>query len=611
MRASSFFVFIALVLGGAAASLVACGDDSTSGDGAPAEAGTSEDAALARDATSAIDSAIASSDAEAADAAADDAMLDAAIDDADAGAPDADADADAGSTGSLTVDVAGNGTGTVSIGGTPCAAFPCVVPYDSDASSLVVTAAASASSIFEGWSGDCAGTGACAPTTTQNRTVTATFSLRKIAVTVNLARVRGAGGTVSSSGNPALSCVNDVCTAEYDYGSDITITAAGANGGLFQSWAATCPDRFDAACATGALTAAYATTVTFRPAINYVFVTSDAVVPSTLGADLVSADKHCDDLARAAGLYDAPTNGATRFKALMSTSAIDAKDRLAGARGWIRPDGREFADSLSGLFANPATVFYPPSITETGSPVGSGVLAATGTAPTGVSSGDTCSDWTATGNGLAATLGAPVATGTEWLDRQRNLGCGVPWHLFCLETAYSTPVAPTAPANARIAFVTTGTIDGGAQLGPASTPGSADALCAAEKGGLPGTYLALLATTAASASSRFDLSGAPWVRPDGVLLASSNANLMAWNVLAPISQLASGAYVSSYHGVWVGSRSPDEKASSTTVDCNDWSDGTSGSKGFYMLSADSLWDGYEFFSLPTCNTKEHVYCLQQ
>ena len=75
------------------------------------------------------------------------------------------------------------------------------------------------------------------------------------------------------------------------------------------------------------------------PSVNIAFVTSTSVQISTLGGHL-GADALCAQRAEAGGL---PSN---TYVAWLSTSTVDAKTRLAGARGWVRPDGLPFADTL-------------------------------------------------------------------------------------------------------------------------------------------------------------------------------------------------------------------------------------------------------------------------
>src|SRR6185312_12728407 len=123
--------------------------------------------------------------------------------------------------------------------------------------------------------------------------------------------------------SPALTCTATRCTGTYDYGTNVTLTASPTGGALFQSWAASpCASRFSTTCATGALAANFLTSVTFRPPINYMFVSSDDTTISAAGlaGDITVADRYCDTLARSAGLYPTPTSGTAYFKALLSTS---------------------------------------------------------------------------------------------------------------------------------------------------------------------------------------------------------------------------------------------------------------------------------------------------
>ncbi len=516
----------------------------------------------------------------------------------------------------LTMTDAGNGLGSVMVDSTHCTVFPCVVPYIVTHSAPVATVTETfdpTTSVFGGWAIDCTGTGTCAPTMSQDRTVQVNFNLKMFTVTVNIQSIRGATGTVSSNRSPALTCSNGVCTGQYFYDSNVTLTAATSGGSLFQSWDATCANRFSTSCSTGVLTGNFTVNVTFRPPINYMFLTSDDISPVSIGADLLVADQHCDLLARNAGLVNTPSAGPTTFKALLSTSKIDAKDRLKGAEGWIRPDGREFASSPIDLFNDtgatvPYQMFYPPDITEKGVQVQSD-LASTGSDANGKFNSNTCNDWGGTGTEITVSLGAPGGGTYTWLRRQLNDGCTNDFRLYCFELDQpATVISPAPVAGARIAFVSNGTING------AAGRGAADALCASEKGSLPGTFLSLLPDTMAdggngSAASRFNLSGGNWSRPDGVVIASTTSNLMSWTVGAPIEQQANGSYgAAAFVPVWVGATTP----SATTIptnDCIDWSM-TSGF-ALYMTSANSLYDGFNWSSPSQCSNSYHVYCLQQ
>src|SRR5262249_1775544 len=77
-------------------------------------------------------------------------------------------------TRSLTVAVAGSGSGTVSGPGIDCGA-DCSEAYD-DGSQVALTAAPAPGSTFTGWGGACSGTGPCAVAMDSDKSVTAAFA---------------------------------------------------------------------------------------------------------------------------------------------------------------------------------------------------------------------------------------------------------------------------------------------------------------------------------------------------------------------------------------------------------------------------------------------------
>ena len=137
-----------------------------------------------------------------------------------------------GSTSTLTVTKAGNGTGTITSApaGISCGAT-CTVNFRFG-TVVTLTAAPAAGSSFAGWSGPCTGTGTCVVTVNAANTVTATFTLQQFPVTVTAA---GTGaGTVTSA--PAGIDCGATCTANYDFGTVVTLTAAPSTGSTFAGW---------------------------------------------------------------------------------------------------------------------------------------------------------------------------------------------------------------------------------------------------------------------------------------------------------------------------------------------------------------------------------------
>lgn len=135
----------------------------------------------------------------------------------------------------LSVTLAGSGAGAVT---SDPAGIDC--PGDCSESYLEGTqvellAQADTDSQFTGWSGDCAGTGACLLTMSAARAVTATFTAR-FDLTVSLA---GDGaGTVTSS--PAGIDCPGTCAATYLDQEPVTLSAEASPGSFFAGWSGDC-----------------------------------------------------------------------------------------------------------------------------------------------------------------------------------------------------------------------------------------------------------------------------------------------------------------------------------------------------------------------------------
>jgi hypothetical protein len=333
-------------------------------------------------------------------------------------------------------------------------------------------------------------------------------------------------------------------------------------------------------------------TITATPGtFNIAFVTS-TTHNGNLGG-LAGADAICTGRAAAAGLPGT-------YVAWLSTSTVDAVSRLAGARGFVRPDGAPFADQPSEIGAN--QIFNTLHLDENGNDVGADVVW-TGTMSNGTASGNTCTDWSvATGNGRSGNSeGGPAA----WTDTA-NTNCSQPHRLYCFGTSINALTLGPTVQTGNIAFITNGTIN------PSTAPGlaGADALCTTEATNfaLPGTYKALLATSTASAISRFAVA-AQYVRPDGTLIATGAA-LAAGSALASgIWQRPNGVYLVSFSDVaWTGAATP-SVAGTTASTCSDFTSSTgSGTFGRGTL-ADPTW--WKDAGTSPCGQAHHVYCLQE
>lgn len=139
------------------------------------------------------------------------------------------------STNTLTVNRTGSGTGTVSsapagidCGGTCSAGFP-------TGSSVTLTAAPAAGSMFAGWSGGgCSGTGTCVTVMSGDQTVVAQFALNPDVVTLSVTKSGPGGGTVTSAPT-GIDC-GGTCAFGFARGTTVTLTAVPDGNSDFAGW---------------------------------------------------------------------------------------------------------------------------------------------------------------------------------------------------------------------------------------------------------------------------------------------------------------------------------------------------------------------------------------
>lgn len=140
-----------------------------------------------------------------------------------------------GPTAKLTLQTAGNGSGTISTSTLTCgSAAPCAHDLP-QGTSVTLTATAGSGSTFTGWSGGgCTGTSAtCTVTLSANTTVTATFTLSAgPPETLTVSKAGSGSGTVSGSG---IACGN-TCSSSLPSGSTVTLSASPATGSIFAGW---------------------------------------------------------------------------------------------------------------------------------------------------------------------------------------------------------------------------------------------------------------------------------------------------------------------------------------------------------------------------------------
>ena len=160
----------------------------------------------------------------------------------------------------LTVAVEGSGAGSVT-------SDPAGIDCPGDCSEeyfgtqqVELAPDADAGSVFTGWSGDCTGSGACAPTMSTARSVTATFALLR-SLTVTLA---GDGGGTVTSDPDGIDCGLD-CDHQYADGASVGLTAEPDVLSLFAGWSGDCTG---ASCEL-TMSAARSVTATFIPLLIF------------------------------------------------------------------------------------------------------------------------------------------------------------------------------------------------------------------------------------------------------------------------------------------------------------------------------------------------------
>lgn len=249
------------------------------------------------------------------------------------------------------------------------------------------------------------------------------------------------------------------------------------------------------------------------------------------------------------------------FVAYLSGGGVDAIERLAGSRGWVRPDGRPVTDTTADLAAG--KIVFPPILSAWGARLNN-LSAWTGSAPDGTLSpeGFTCSDWTSSSSSENGIVGQSFA-GDTTVSSLGGGSCADPRPLYCMSVGKNVAISAPPQVPGRRAFVTVGKWPNGGGLA------GADAFCQAEAGTLPGTFRALLAGVGTSAASRFDTSGLPWVRADGLALSATAATFFTERDL-PIQFSADG--LTRFGGTtfyWFGASSPTATGTADTT-CTGW-----------------------------------------
>jgi hypothetical protein len=481
----------------------------------------------------------------------------------------------------ITVTRSGTGSGTVTSStpgincGTDCSErFAALSPT----ASVTLTATPATGSRFVRWTGDTTCTTAsCIVALNRDRNVTAVFDIIQHPLNVTVRRFGGAAGRVTSTPG-GIDCAGSCASASanFNYGQSVQLDVSALATGAQVRISGDCTGT--TSC-TLSMTAPRNVTIGITEK-NIAFLTSTRT-PGNMGG-LSGADAICAARATAAGLPGS-------YVAWLSTGSVNAISRLAGSRGWIRVDGQAFADTTTALGGS--QFFYPLRVDELGAvlPVSDFITSVlTGTMGDGTAQADRCGDWALSGG--TAAMGAPNSGATSWTYAVTS-NCDFPRPLYCFGVGINRAVSATA--SGRGAFLSQGSFfpqSGGIAV--------ADTLCQNEAGaqGLPRStsYRAYLSTNAVPAAMRFSLTGAPWVRLDGVLLAATPDDFVSGALLSALVVTSTRAHVRSevYTGV--------------NATCSDWT--SLSAMGGVADNASMRLAFYE--STRTCGNSRRIYCLE-
>src|SRR5207245_884427 len=138
----------------------------------------------------------------------------------------------------------------------------CTSNFDSGIS-VTLNARPACGSTVGSWSGCSTVSGTtCTVTMTAAKSVTATFTAQRFTLTVTRA---GTGSGTATSSDGLISCPS-TCTATYDGGISVTLTASPASGSTFTAWSGC--DTVSGATCTVTMTAAKSVTATFNVAVG-------------------------------------------------------------------------------------------------------------------------------------------------------------------------------------------------------------------------------------------------------------------------------------------------------------------------------------------------------
>ena len=153
-----------------------------------------------------------------------------------AGGGSAGGSADAGT---MDVGVQRTGTGDGGVTSTPAGidcGGTCVAPFSTGSTVILRAQPEAATSVFTGWSGDCAGSGDCSLSVDGPKNAIARFDL----ALRNLQLIGAGSGTGRVTTTPAGIDCGATCSADFRHGTQVILSAAADPGSRFDGWTGAC-----------------------------------------------------------------------------------------------------------------------------------------------------------------------------------------------------------------------------------------------------------------------------------------------------------------------------------------------------------------------------------
>jgi hypothetical protein len=327
---------------------------------------------------------------------------------------------------------------------------------------------------------------------------------------------------------------------------------------------------------------------------NYAFVTNTPhMIPGIHSVN--DADTICMTAASAAGRQGT-------YLAWMSSDSVNAQNRIRVARGWVRTDGKPFANDIEDV-VTASKIFYPLRCDEAGGDVvealsgSSTIYVATGTGSDGnVSPNGDCTNLTGTG-GIDG--GYVDAEGVAWTSGALFTCPAANERLYCFGIDRVATVAPPPPSG-PITFVTQSAVTIGSGVSAFDTACVNDATGA----GLTGTFVAVVASETESALHHVAPGGVtrPWVRVDGVEVTSDFITFEA-----PLNVTATGQHVS-YVTTLSGAPSAMQTGASTS--CTSWTSASNATTTPVGKAERSTSEAWFSGSVPCNSASSRVQCAE-